>query len=227
MASRSTGDRDDVESGAMIGRDRELGALIRAVDEGAIVVVQGPAGIGKSALLGAARAHAVAGGAVVLTTAGVQTEAALPFAALERLLHPLLARVARLPAPQRDAMLSGLGLADASVPDHFLIALATLNLLADAGGRVIAFVDDAQWLDAASADVLAFVARRIELEPVGLIVAQREGGPFSGLGTEIALGPLDDASARALLRDDLPAATRRRLLAVAAGNPLALVELPK
>ena len=211
----------------MIGREREQAALARFVDAhdgpGGVVVLQGPAGIGKSSLLVAVRDH-VAGR--VLTTSGVQSEVALPFAALERLLRPLLPQVQRLPGPQREALLSGLGLADTAVPDHFLIGLAALNLLTG-DGRVVALVDDAQWLDAASADVLAFVARRIEFEPVTMIVAQREGGPFSGLGTEIALGPLDDASARALLGAELPAATQRRLLAVAGGNPLALVELPK
>ncbi len=218
----------------VIGREREQAALFRFVDaddgRGGVVVVHGAAGIGKSALLASVRDYALSRRCTVLTTAGVQTEAALPFAALERLLHGLAPRASRLPEPQRDALLAGLGLADATVTDHFLIGLATLNLLTDAaeGGRVIALVDDAQWLDAASADVLAFVARRIEFEPVGLVVGQRDG---AGLrfehATDLALGPLDEASARSLLeRTPLPAATQRRVLTLAAGNPLALVELP-
>ena len=201
------------------GRERELATLARFIEDerGGVLVLHGEAGIGKSALLQAVRDQATE---PVLATAGVQSEAALPFAALERLLRPLLARVDHLPKPQREALLSALGLADATVPDHFLVGLATLNLLTDAG-RVIALVDDAQWLDAASADVLAFVARRIELEPVSLIVAQREGGPF---GPGIALGPLDEASARALVAELAPA-EQRRVLEIAQGNPLALVEL--
>jgi DNA-binding CsgD family transcriptional regulator len=198
---------------------------------GGLAVVHGPAGIGKSAVLTALREHARSNGKQVLETAGVHSEATLPFAALERLLRGHLDRAGVLPDPQREALLAGLGLAAASVPDRFLIGLATLNLLANAGTPVVVLADDVQWLDPASAEVLVFVARRIEAEAISLIVAHREAvGPFPSALLDVALTPLDDASATALLdragANSSPA-ERRRLLDLAGGNPLALVELPR
>ena len=112
-------------------------------------------------------------------------------------MRPLLDRAPALAGPQREALLSAVGLAGAAVTDRFLIGLATLNLLADCG-PVVALVDDVHWLDAATADVLAFVARRIEAEPIVLVVGGPDGSlPFSAL--DVPLGPLDDASARGLL----------------------------
>src|SRR4051812_2557691 len=151
----------------LLGRARELRALDALLDapSGGAAIVHGPAGIGRSAVLAAVREHAATRGRTVLTTAGVKSEASLPYAALERLLRPLLDRAPALAGPQREALLSAVGVAGAAVTDRFLIGLATLNLLADCGPAV-ALVDDAHWLDAATADVLAFVARRIEAEPV-------------------------------------------------------------
>jgi DNA-binding CsgD family transcriptional regulator len=221
----------------LLGRDPELRALHALVDDpdrGGVAVVHGAPGIGKTAVLAAVAAHARSRGCRVLATAGVASEALLPYAALERLLRGLLDGADALPAPQRAALLGGLGLADAAVPDVFLIGLATLNLLAGAadGGRLVALVDDAQWLDEASAEVLAFAGRRLAAEPVVLVVARRDPPPAGDALApvlDIALEPLDGAAAGALVArtaSDLPAAARRRLLEVGAGNPLALIELP-
>jgi DNA-binding CsgD family transcriptional regulator len=214
----------------LLSREHELEtllALARDPRRGGVARVHGPAGIGKSALLAAVRDRSPS----VLVTAGVQSEAALPFAALERLLHGLLDRVDSLPAPQREALFAALGLAGATVSDPFLVGLATLNLLSGAAAdvRLVVLVDDAQWLDEASAEVLAFVARRLEAEPIALIVAERDGGRTLALEApvDVPLNPLGDAASRSLLdRAGLPATARRRVLELAAGNPLALVELP-
>jgi DNA-binding CsgD family transcriptional regulator len=226
---------------ALLGRDRELNVLRTLLDDagrGGVGIVHGPAGIGKSALLRAALAYARSHGFEVLSTFGVQSEASFPFAALERLLHGLLDRVTALPKPQRDALLSGFGLAGSTVPDRFLVGLATLNLLSEAASRkrLVVLVDDAQWLDPASADVVGFVARRIAAEPIAMLVAGRDGGAEDALGTalyefvvDVPLGPLDDAAAGEMLDRtgaQMSPVTRRRLLAIAAGNPLALAELP-
>ncbi len=230
-------------SSDLIGRDaelRSLRALVDDADSGRLAVVHGPPGIGKSALLAAAGDHARAQRFTVLSTAGIASEAPLPFAALDRLLRGLLDRVDALPQPQRNALMSGLGLAGAVVTDVFLVGLATLNLLSDAasGGPVVVLIDDAQWLDSATADVLGFVARRIEAEPIVLLVAQRDRitdtddalhAALREVAVDVAPAPLAEPAARELLARtgaDLPAAARRHVLAIAAGNPLALVELP-
>src|SRR5437868_2249266 len=122
----------------LLGREPELRALLTLADApGGVAVVHGPAGIGKSALLAAVGEHARARGLPVLHTAGVESEAALPYAALERLLHGWLDRAGELARPQRDALLSALGLGEVAVPDRFLVGLATLNLLAAAGPAVV------------------------------------------------------------------------------------------
>jgi DNA-binding CsgD family transcriptional regulator/tetratricopeptide (TPR) repeat protein len=227
--------------GALLGRDRELNvlrALVDDTDRGGVGIVHGPAGIGKSALLMAASAHARSRGFEVLSTFGVQSEASFPFAALERLLHGLFDRVKALPEPQRDALLSGFGLAGSTVPDRFLVGLAALNLLSEAASRkrLVVLVDDAQWLDPASGDVVGFVARRIAAEPIAMLVTRRDGRaedllemPSDEFVVDVPLGPLDDAAAGELLDRagaEMSPVTRRRLLAIAAGNPLALAELP-
>jgi predicted ATPase len=164
----------------LVGRERELGALddlIRDVGErGGAVVVRGEAGIGKSALLATARRRARDHGMLVLAAAGVQSEAHLPFAGLHQLLRPVLSGTRQLPPPQRDALLAAFGMTDAAAPDLFLIALAVLELLADtaAGSPLLLGVEDAQWLDQPSGEVLTFVARRLESEPIVLLAAIRE-----------------------------------------------------
>jgi DNA-binding CsgD family transcriptional regulator len=218
------------------GRDAELAhleAVVRGARErGGALIVRGEAGIGKSRLLGEARRIAAAEGMLLLATTGVEAESRLPFAGLHQLLRPVLGRAEDLPGPQRDAMRAAFGLSSAGPPDLFLIALAALNMLGDAATdpAAVLIVEDAHWLDSASADVLGFVARRLDADPVVLVAAVRDGFPVP-FGTdlpELRLERLDEAASAAVLdarAAGLPAQTRRQLLEDAAGNPLALVEL--
>ncbi|MGD9891624.1 MAG: AAA family ATPase [Dehalococcoidia bacterium] len=222
----------------LIGRDHELGVLHEMVDQitarGDALVVRGEAGIGKSALLTAAGRRARDQGMLVLTTAGVQSETHLPFAGLHQLLRPILGGIDDLPPPQRTAIEAAFGVTDAAVPDLFLIALATLNLLGEAAARVplLIVADDAHWLDRSTAAVLTFIARRLESEPIVLLVAVRDGFESAFDDVELSeqrIGGLDSDAAAALLdahAPDLAPPVRARLLDDAAGNPLALVELP-
>ncbi len=222
----------------LLGRESEVrllgGLLDRVTDQGGALVVSGGPGIGKSALLGEAARGARERGMLVLKVTGVQSEAVLPFAGLHSLLQPLLGRVDALGAPQRDAVLAAFGMTDAAVPDPFLTALAALDLMAEAAARapVLVVADDAHWLDQATRDALTFVARRLEFEPVLLVAAIRDGyeTPLREAGLpSVALGALDPPTAAALLDSrspGLPAGVRERFLREAAGNPLALVELP-
>jgi hypothetical protein len=222
----------------IFGRERELARLDELVDglpeRGAALLVRGEAGIGKSTLLAAAGRRAEAAGMRVLRATGVQSEAELPFAGLHQLLMPLLDRVPRLPAPQQTALLTAFGMLEESVPDRFLIGLAVLELLSDAAERapVLVVAEDAQWLDGSTARALAFVARRVEHEPMGLLVAIRDGEEsfFDEAGLpEMVLGGLDGATSGALLEERFPTLAcpvHKRLLAQASGNPLALIELP-
>ena len=222
----------------LCGRDRELGVLSDLVDHagegGGAVVVRGEAGIGKSALVAEVGRCAAARGMRILAVQGVQSEAHLPFAGLHQLLQPLLAQLDVLPSPQRAALEAAFGLTDTAAPDLFLIALATLDLLVEAAqpAPLLLIVEDAHWLDRPSCDALAFVAHRVHLDPVVVILVIREGidNPFEKCGLpELLIGPLDDASAGALLDARTPGlgpAVRDPLLQAAAGNPLALVELP-
>src|SRR5919107_2076820 len=165
----------------ILGRERELGRLHELVDgvegRGAALIVRGEPGIGKSTLLAAAARRARAAGMQLLQTSGVQSETQLPFAGLHQLVLPVLAHADRLPAPQQTALLAAFGMVEATeTPDRFLIALGVLELLSDVaeGVPLVVVVDDAQWLDRSSAGVLAFVARRVEHEPIGVVVAIRE-----------------------------------------------------
>ncbi|MGW4395993.1 AAA family ATPase [Amycolatopsis nivea] len=218
------------------GRDAELKELTELVDgpEGRVgVLVRGEAGIGKSALVGAAAAAASVAGMRVLRTTGAEAEQDLAYAGLHQLLHPIRAGVAGLPAPQRAALETALGLADGPEPSAYLVGLAALTLLADTAVAkpVLVIAEDVHWLDRASADVLAFVARRIETEPVALLATLRDGsGPLLDAG--LCLMPLDrlsdDAAAELLdsVAPRLDPMVRTRLLAESAGHPLALTELP-
>jgi predicted ATPase len=223
--------------GTLFGRAAELEAISQLIDPadpgGGALVLHGPPGIGKSALLEAAYRHAAQQGIATLELLGVEAQADLPFADLKRLIHPLLADAAELPVRQRAALLAALGSGEASTPDLFLVALAALNVITDAGARrrLLLIVDDAQWLDRGSAEVLAFVARRLQAEPVVMMVAILDGyeSPLLGSGLrDIAVGPLGQDEASALLEaksPDMNASERQDLLAQAEGNPLALVEL--
>ncbi len=222
----------------LFGRELEieqLRALLgRVHDGGGALLVRGEAGIGKSALLADASPVARARGLRVLTTTGVESETHLPFAGLHDLLRPILTGAEDLPLPQRTALGAAFGIVDAPAPDVFLVGLATLNLLADAAveAPVLVIVEDAHWLDRASADVLTFLARRLDAEPIVLIAAIRSGfdSPLVTAGlSELALEALDADSAAALLdarAPELESTIRARVLDEATGNPLALVELP-
>jgi hypothetical protein len=233
VTSPSSGDRT-----ALLGRDRELAlidAAVRAVSErGSALVFRGEAGIGKTVLLDAARTSARDAGMRVLSTAGAEAESELPYAGLHRLLRPLLGAVGELPAPQRAMLLGAFGMEDHRDGDLFLVALAALGLLSAEAARqpLLVTVDDIHWLDEASREALTFVGRRVEFDPIVVLGAVRAGhesrtGPL-GL-PELAVDGLDADAAGALLDATAPGlepALRRRLLDDAAGNPLALVELP-
>ncbi|MEU8819170.1 AAA family ATPase [Actinoplanes sp. NPDC048796] len=223
----------------LVGRDSEvarLSAMIHAVrDHGAALVLQGEAGIGKSALLARAAATARTAGLRVLTMAGTEAEAHLPFGGLHQMLYPVHDAFGLLPAGQQAALRAALGLSDETVPDAFLVGFAVLNLLAELADTTPTLIvaEDAHWLDAATADVLSFLARRLESEPILLLAAVRTGAGvtrWTGAGLpELTVRPLSDAAAADLLGQSKAGLTppeRHRLLAEAAGNPLALIELP-
>jgi DNA-binding CsgD family transcriptional regulator/tetratricopeptide (TPR) repeat protein len=223
----------------LLGRERELSLLeawLELVGErGGALLVRGEAGAGKSAVLDATRSVALDRGLEVLTTAGFQSEACVAFAGLQRLLLPVLGAVDGLPAPQRTALESAFGLHEHAAPDFFLIALASLNLLSQAATDtpLLLVIEDAEWLDVATCDVMMFLARRVELEPILMLFAIRDGSHArierAGLA-EVELGPLDEVSAALLLdtyAPDLSSTARRQILAEADGNPLALQELPR
>jgi DNA-binding CsgD family transcriptional regulator len=169
----------------------------------------------------------------VAWAAGVESEMELAFAGLHLLCMPLLDQLERLPGPQRDALAVAFGLREGAVPDRFMVALAVLTLLAEAADDqpLLCVIDDAQWLDRASAQALAFAARRLLAEPVGLIFAMREPvEQFRGLA-ELEVRGLSDQDARTLLRSvvrfRLDETVQNRILAETNGNPLALLELPR
>ncbi|MEV6604011.1 AAA family ATPase [Kutzneria sp. NPDC051319] len=206
-------------------RERLAGLVGGIRDRGGALVVRGEAGIGKSTLL----AEIEAPGVRTLTAVGVEAEHRLPYAGLHQLLFPLRNAIDALPKTQREALGTALGLADGPRPEIYLVGMAVLNLLAEAASTepLLLIVDDAHWLDPNSQDVLAFVARRLESEPIALVAAVRDGEP-SRLATAnlptIELGPLSDEAARELLKD-VPPSARERVLKAARGNPLALKEL--
>ncbi|MBE1501714.1 DNA-binding CsgD family transcriptional regulator/predicted transcriptional regulator [Amycolatopsis lexingtonensis] len=213
---------------------KELGELVDGPEDRAGVLIRGEAGIGKSALVTETAAAASVAGLRVLRTTGAEGEQNLAYAGLHQLLYPVRAGAAELPAPQRDALRTALGLADGTEPSAYLVGLAALTLLAEeaAAKPLLLVAEDAQWLDRASADVLAFVARRIETEPIVLVATLRDGAESPLLGAGLAPMPLDrlaaDAAAELLdsVAPRLAPAVRTRLLAEAAGLPLALTELP-
>lgn len=222
----------------LLGRQPECAALddllagVRAGTSAALVV-RGEAGIGKTALLEHLSSSAT--GCRVLKVAGVQSEMQLSYAGLHLLCAPLLSNLDHLPEPQRNALAGAFGLRSGGGSDRFMVGLAVLSLLADAGQEqpLVCVIDDLQWLDEASAATLAFVARRLLAESVLLVFAVREPTEHAvvpGL-PELALAGLPDAASRALLRSVVPGRidplVRERILTEAAGNPLALLELPR
>jgi DNA-binding CsgD family transcriptional regulator len=223
------------------GRAAEQGRLDGLVSaastgDGGVLVLHGPAGIGKTVLLQhggtAAREH----GMTVLETSGMAAESTLAFAGLHHLLLPILgASHGDSPMPAHATMRTAFGTGGGAAPDLYGVARATLDLLAEAAERrpLLLVVDDAHWLDPPTADVLGFVARRLPAEPIAMLVAVRAGEVSSLLGAASSvheLRGLDDEAAAGVLDDRagaLAPAVRHRVLQDAAGNPLALVELPR
>jgi hypothetical protein len=217
---------------ALIGRGSEMARITTQLGEiragrGAALVLQGEAGIGKTALLEWAAGQA--DGMRVLRATGIESELELSFSGLAELCLPLLGRLDEIPAPQRDALRGAFALAAGRPGDRFVLAMATASLLqAEARERpVLAVIDDAQWLDRASADALTFMIRRLHGGPIGTLVAARPG-EFELRGVEtIELAGLAEESALSLLaeRGDLAPEVARRLIALTGGNPLALGEI--
>lgn len=226
----------------LVGRRAEHAAvehlLARAQGgDSGVLVLRGEAGVGKTALLQQVRETAVAAGFRVRDAVGVEAEAEFAFAGLHQLCAPLLARAAVLPEPQQAALGVAFGMRDGAPPERFLVGLAVLSLLAEVAeaGPLLCLIDDAQWLDQASAQVLAFVARRVAAERVVLVFALRDPAgtdveAFTGL-PELRLEGLGEADARAVLATAVPApmddAVRDRIVAEARGNPLALLEFAR
>lgn len=221
-----------------VGRRAECAELdgllwaVRAGESRALVLV-GEAGVGKTALLDQLAAQA--SGCRVLRASGVASEMQLAFSGLHQVCAPLLDRAGRLPAPQRDALRTAFGLAAGPEPDRFLLNLAVFGLLADAAAEqpLLGVIDDAQWLDRASAQALAFTARRLVAESVALVFAANDAEQVPELVglARLRVRGLPDAEARVLLDSVLPGHVDERVLdrivAEARGNPLALLELPR
>src|ERR1700730_1295194 len=225
-----------LSGGQLLGREREREVLDRLLDgvrggRGGGLVVHGEAGVGKTALLDyaveAAREFRIA------RTSGIEAEMELPFAAVQQLCSPFFELMDRLPQPQHEALGVAFGLITGPAPNPFLLGLAVLGLLSEAAEErpLLAVVDDAQWLDHASARTLAFVARRLLAEKIALVFAAREPGDLLAGLPELHVLPLGHRDARALLESALPARLDEhvldRIVAETRGNPLALLELPR
>jgi DNA-binding CsgD family transcriptional regulator len=225
------------QSALIVGRDAGLTRLRGLVDPAPpasrVLLVTGEAGMGKTVLLADTAERARAAGMRVLWATGRESESKLAFAGLHQLLRPALPAVAGLPGPQARALLGALGLSDAGAADRLLTGAAVLTLLSDLSERspVLVVADDAHWLDRSSLDVLAFAGSRLDAERVVLLVAARGQAPPPGFDRgfpELHLEPLSAADA-GLLLDGQPRPPRGRaraqVLAQAAGNPMALIEL--
>jgi AAA ATPase domain len=220
----------------LLGRQRERAVLERLLDtardgHGAVLVVHGDPGVGKTALL--EYAVETAREFRIARTVGVQGEMELDYAALQQLCSPTLELIDRLPEPQRAALAVALGLSDGPAPNPFFVGLAVLGLLSEAAEErpLLCVVDDAQWLDRGSARALAFVVRRLLAEKIALLFAARE--PVDALAglPEHGSGPSAIATPTKLLESALRARLDEQVLELiiveTRGNPLALLELPR
>src|SRR4051794_17655241 len=222
----------------LLGRQAECAVLEGLVDgvragQSRVLVLRGEAGVGKTALLD--HLAATAAGCRIARAAGVESEMELPFAGLHGLCAPFLDHLERLPAPQSEALSTAFGLSDGPPHDRFLVGLAVLTLLADVAEEspLVCIVDDAQWLDRVSAQALAFVARRLLAERLGLVFGLRDSADsqvLEGL-PELVIEGLTADEARLLLDTTIPGPlderVKARILGEAGGNPLALIELPR
>jgi DNA-binding CsgD family transcriptional regulator len=222
----------------LVGRARECEALDRLIatvlaGSSQVLVLRGEPGVGKTSLVRYLSERLSAWR--VASARGVESEMELDYSALHQLCRPLLEHLEQLPPPQRDALATVFGLSAGPAPDRLLVALAALSLFAEAaeGQPLACIVDDAQWLDSASAQVLAFIARRLLAERVALVCAVRAGVANDVLATlpSLSLRGISDADARTLLlanlHGPLDAAVADRIVAESHGNPLALLELPR
>jgi hypothetical protein len=230
--------RDRVQPSRLLGRRIECEELDRLLSDALagpsqVIVLRGDAGVGKSALL-RYLSEQVAGWHV-LTAVGVESEMEMAYSGLHQLCGPILDRLDLLPEPQREALGTVFGRNTGPAPDPFLVGLATLTLLADVAEQqpLVCIIDDAQWLDRASAQILGFVARRLLAERIALVCATRTGSGddvLAGLPA-LSIHGLGDSEARALLLDNvygpLDAAVCDQIVTESHGNPLALLELPR
>ena len=225
-------------AGGLRGRQSECEALDGLVHDALagrsrVLVLRGSAGVGKSALL-RFLADRVPGWHVA-TSVGVEAEMELAYSGLHQLCAPMLDRLDTLPVPQREALATVFGISPGSAPDRFLVGLATLTLLAEVAEQqpVVCIVDDAQWLDRASTQILEFVARRVFAERIAIVCAARTGSGddvLAGL-PQLQIGGVGEADARALLLESVPGPLDSvlfdQIVAESHGNPLALLELPR
>jgi DNA-binding CsgD family transcriptional regulator len=229
-----SGGSSGAEPGALRGRYDEcerIRDLLKAAREGrsGVAVVRGEPGIGKSALLD--YAVRLAADITVIRVGGVESEMELPFAALHQFCRPMLPHLDDLPVPQRAAVATAFGMSGGAPPDRFFVGLAVLNLLSEqcAQGPVLCVIDDTQWMDTTSFQTLAFVARRLQAEPVLVLFATRDDDALPGL-PNWTLNGLGKDDAHALLESvvwwPMDDEVRERIVEEAHGNPLALLELP-
>ena len=225
-------------SSVLRGRISERDVLDRLLEnvrggQSAALVIHGEAGVGKTALVRYAARQAA--GFRVAEIAGVESEMELAYAGLHQLCAPMLAQLDALPEPQQRALCVAFGLSAGDAPDRFLVALATLSLLAEVAEErpLLCLVEDAEWLDGTSSQVLGFVARRLLAESVAMVFAVREPSDepeLAGL-SDLPLGGLPEEDARAVLASVVPGrldeSVRDRIIAETRGNPLALLELPR
>jgi len=237
FARSFTGLGESYDQRVLFGRESErerLSGLLHRMRRGesGSLVIRGEAGVGKSTLLDDLRLQAP--DMRVLRGSGIESEAQVAYATLHQIIRPVLDNVDRLPTPQARALQGALGLEIGTSDEWFLVALGVLSLLDEAAEEqpVLILVDDAQWLDDASAETLVFVARRLGAEPIGIVFAAREGDvrAFKAPGvTELMLSGLEPAAADALLSEHLGSTVspeaRERLVEGTGGNPLALLEL--
>ena len=223
----------------LVGRDAELAqfekALAEATEHGGALFVTGLAGIGKTSLLDVAVSDARGRGYKVLAVTGLESEADLAYAGLHQLLQPVLPSAGALPVPQRNALLTALGMRAGAPPEVFLVGLATLSLMEEVADErpLLVVADDFQWLDGATSSVLSFVARRLESTHILLIIGLRETLQTTLRSAQLPqmhVESLSDTASADLLvsvAPDLDPQTRRLILDQARGNPLALLELPR